>query len=365
MAALDDEVRKLEEDLATKVDSFKDREVYELLDNNGGPEPVPERKFKQLGNANKITNQVNGLSWIDEKHIAVASQVNTVVIYNVFAGSARSLFFKSTWLNCVNFKRDTAGTDQAKIAYGGLDNIITVANFQHKSIIDDATLSEEESKDKTFVKHGGPIYDISWCPGTNIFASGSGDSTIMLWSLDQPNQIVKEPEMTFSGHQGDVSSLTWLDTNVLLSGAADTTCRLFDKRIGGAGIVQTFAGHEGPVSKVCTMNNNRSFVSCSEDQTVKVWDIRAKSCFGTYGDVVEESDDRGKSAMCLSKSGRIAFVGNERGSIDSIDLLTGQIDNVSNKYHTERVTSCELSISGNAFATSSRNKEKGSFAIWA
>lgn len=372
--ALDIEVKKLEDDLGIKLDAFKERDCYRLLDNNGGAVPVPAFKLKQHAKNIKFGDKVSDVSWIDEQHIAVSGQSKGtgVVVYNVFAkdSASRTFYSKDTWLNCVEFKKDTVRTDHAKIAYGGLDNEITVVDFQHKSILEnpDAELSKT-STEKIFQKHGGPINDISWCPGTNVFASASGDNSIMLWSLDQPNSVVKEPEMTFRGHQADVNSLTWLDTNVLLSGSGDSTCRMFDRRIGGAGIVQTFAGHEDGVSAVCAMNNNRSFASCSEDQTVRVWDIRAKSWFATHGDTVE--DGVGKSAMSLSKSGRMAFVGNDAGSIDCIDLLTGDSNNVSNNFHKARVTSCELAVTGNALATSSRDSpvdstgSPPSFAIWA
>lgn len=371
-AALEDEVKKLEEDLEVKLTSFKEREAYSLPDNNGGAASIAAFKYKQHGKQVKPGDKVNGVSWIDNEHIAVALQANTVVVYNVFAkdNPARSFYVKSTWLNCLAVKKDTAGTDQCKIAYGGLDNEITVSDFMHKTALEGGEGNSEDQKEKIFQKHGGPIYDISWCTGANEFASGSGDSTIMVWSLDQPNNLVKEPLRTFNGHTADVASLSWIDTNLLLSGSGDSTCRLFDKRVNGAGIVQTFAGHGGAVASVCTMNNNQSFASCSEDETVRVWDIRSKSCFATYGESGEDKESWvGKTAMGLSKSGRMAFVGNAAGSIDVIDLLTGEQNCVSSKYHTEAVTSCELSPSGNAVATSSRDKAEGAnppcFAIWA
>jgi len=57
----------------------------------------------------------------------------------------------------------------------------------------------------------------------------------------------------------------------LLSCSRDKTIRLWEISTGYC--KRTFVGHEGWVRKLATSKDGKTFVSCSDDQSVIVWNI--------------------------------------------------------------------------------------------
>lgn len=111
--------------------------------------------------------------------------------------------------------------------------------------------------------------------------------------------------MDFNGHAGDIAGLSLSpDMKTYITGSVDKTAKLWDVREQGH--KQMFFGHDMDVSSVCVSfatpstiylhiinlrlsarlfkyhPNGFGFASCSEDQTARMYDLRADQQIGIY-----------------------------------------------------------------------------------
>lgn len=333
---------------------------------------APVIALKKMGGAVKQQSKLNGVHWLDNSIFGMACQDGTCVVYNGQDCGMRYYYKLNTWLNTCAFDRTTAGTDDCRFAVGGLDNIVTVLRIPHKSIKEEAKYENvpqgDQVKKTTYEKHGGPINDIKFWG--NQMLSCSGDATVMLWDVDDSKKTIKEPAMTFKGHEGDVGSISLFegDSNCFVSGSSDMYCKIFDKRLSSAekaAVAQTFAGHVKAVTMVKTFGAH-NFASSGEDGTIRLWDVRSGAQCGQFGTTPGEEDDVTEcSSIEFSKSGRILFAGYEDGTLSAIDTLTGEkVDYGCKQHHQNRITQMCMSPDGWALTSCSREaSEKNNFQI--
>lgn len=110
--------------------------------------------------------------------------------------------------------------------------------------------------------------------------------------------------MDFNGHAGDIAGLSLSpDMKTYITGSVDKTAKLWDVREQGH--KQMFFGHDMDVSSVCVSPSSPTaiwlslicscllvlfqyhpsgfgFASCSEDQTARLYDLRADQQIGLY-----------------------------------------------------------------------------------
>ncbi|KAI5781223.1 WD40-repeat-containing domain protein [Geopyxis carbonaria] len=106
-----------------------------------------------------------------------------------------------------------------------------------------------------------------------ILATGSYDSTIKIWDIDNGEEI-----STLTGHTSGVRCLQFDDTK-LISGSMDRTLKIWNYRTGQC--ISTLQGHTDGV--VCLHFDSTLLVSGSVDKTIKVWNFADKSCFALKG----------------------------------------------------------------------------------
>eukprot|EP00954_Amorphochlora_amoebiformis_P013725 1077944-Amorphochlora_amoeboformis.AAC.1 len=91
------------------------------------------------------------------------------------------------------------------------------------------------------------------------------------------------------------------DSNVFVSGGCDTVCRLWDLRAKYPEIM-SFHGHESDINAVDFLQGGslQSFVSGSDDSTLRLYDIRGCEQMQLYEDIKAVSS---VTSVASSKSG--------------------------------------------------------------
>ena len=87
--------------------------------------------------------------------------------------------------------------------------------------------------------HTEYVKSVAFSPDGKVFATGSGDKTIMLWDTDTGKH-----KTTLIKHEGTVTSVAFSPGgNILASGSYDDTVQLWDIHAGKP--LKTLRGHEG------------------------------------------------------------------------------------------------------------------------
>ncbi|KAK3018688.1 hypothetical protein RJ639_003119, partial [Escallonia herrerae] len=136
---------------------------------------------------------------------------------------------------------------------------------------DKATHSPTIQARGIFQGHEDTVEDVQFCP-----SSVGDDSCLILWDARTGTAPVVKVE---KAHNADLHCVDWnpLDVNFILTGSADNTVRMFDRRSlssGGVGSpVHIFEAHEAAVLCVQWSPDKASvFGSSAEDGILNIWD---------------------------------------------------------------------------------------------
>ncbi|XP_021754520.1 WD-40 repeat-containing protein MSI4-like [Chenopodium quinoa] len=125
--------------------------------------------------------------------------------------------------------------------------------------------------------HDDTVEDVQFCPtSAQQFCSVGDDSCLILW--DSRTGLTPATKVE-KAHNADLHCVDWNphDENFILTGSADSSIHMFDRRnltAGGVGApVHKFQGHNDPVLCVQWSPHNRSvFGSAAEDGLLNIWD---------------------------------------------------------------------------------------------
>lgn len=128
-----------------------------------------------------------------------------------------------------------------------------------------------------FRGHEDTVEDVQFCPSSaQEFCSVGDDSCLILWDARSGSAPVTKVE---KAHSADLHCVDWNphDVNLILTGSADNSVRMFDRRnltSGGVGSpVHTFQGHSAAVLCVQWSPHKSSvFGSSAEDGILNLWD---------------------------------------------------------------------------------------------
>jgi guanine nucleotide-binding protein G(I)/G(S)/G(T) subunit beta-1 len=300
---------------------------------NGGTALGPLLKMRRLlkGHFGKVYS----MHWAgDGSNLVSASQDGKLIVWNAMGNmKTHAIPLRSSWVMTCAFEQSKNGM----VACGGLDNTCSIYQINQPQV----TRSYKE-----LAAHDGYLSCCRFVGEGNILTS-SGDSTCMYWDVETGTSKV-----TFSGHDGDVMSVSILpdvDPNVFVSGSCDSLCKVWDIRTGQCSM--TLRGHESDINSVCFFPDGKAFGTGSDDSSCRFFDTRA------VAQMAEFKNDFilcGITSCAFSNSGRILFAGYDDFNCLGWDTLG---DPTKCAYqltgHENRVSCVGVAPNGHALATGS------------
>ena len=289
--------------------------------------------------------KVYAMHWSgDSRRLVSASQDGKLIIWDgLTTNKLNAVPLRSSWVMTCAF--DQTSPSSRTVACGGLDNLCSIF------VVDD-TWSQERGPNAELAGHDGYLSCCRFVNSKQILTA-SGDHNCMLFDIPTRTAI-----STFSSHTSDVMSIAINpnDPNQFVSGSCDTQAKVWDKRQPLSPTLE-FWGHEADINCVEYCKDGFTFVTGSDDASVRMWDIRSNRELAKFSD---EGVIHGITSVAISKSGRIIFAGQDDYNCMMWNTLDQNKEPIrlgagSSLMHTHenRVSTVGMSPDGNAFCTGS------------
>jgi WD40 repeat protein len=162
------------------------------------------------------------------------------------------------------------------------------------------------------------ITSLAISPNTIRIVGGSYRK-ILIWSLKSKEIICNLEESQQHSHW-ILSVAISPDGNILVSGSADKTIKLWDLNKGN--LIRTLPGHSSWVTAVAITADGKNIISGSTDKSIKIWDLNT-------GELIETLKDEKKLSsvlsLCLTPDQKMIVSGDTNNQITLWDLKTGQL----------------------------------------
>ncbi|KAK7271966.1 hypothetical protein RJT34_28275 [Clitoria ternatea] len=180
----------------------------------------------------------------------------------------------------------SGGKDKCVVLWSIHDHIATLSSEagsnakQGSKVVSDsekATESPSIGPRGIYQGHADTVEDVQFCPSSaQEFCSVGDDSCLIFWDARAgPTPVVKVDK----AHDADLHCVDWNphDINFILTGSADNTVHMFDRRnLKSSGVgspVNRFEGHDAAVLCVQWSPHKSSvFGSAAEDGILNIWD---------------------------------------------------------------------------------------------
>lgn len=280
-----------------------------------------------------------------------------------------------------------------------------------------------------FRGHHGPITSLAYNPHADKLASSSTDKSVNLWNTNDRIRCYK-----FTGHSDIVNSVAWSHNGCLMATASkDNTVKVWvptvrgssynfvalsnvrsvdfhpkDKKLVTASddkavklwsietkrFLSSFLGHTNRVLRARYSPSGKTIASCSEDRTLRIFDVLSGDCVHTYGEshngyandvawhpegalvavalsnnCIKIYDRRihkliqmysvhagAVNSIAFHPSGHLMITGSDDGSTKVLDLLEGR-PVYTLVGHDDAVTAVTFSGDGTKFATAGKDKQ--------
>ena len=119
---------------------------------------------------------------------------------------------------------------------------------------------------KTLVGHRGAVKCVKFL-SKNYLLSGSSDSCIGLWDLNNPHRYMS----MLRGHMSDVVSIdvSKIDRNIFLTGSGDLTAKIWDIRLKNPEVLSFIGGKSSITTVKFLPGCLETFASSSDDSCIR------------------------------------------------------------------------------------------------
>lgn len=195
--------------------------------------------------------------------------------------------------------------------YPEIQNIRT----DHKTVSPEILLTRPK-------QHRGSIYSVAFNPTGELMATGSNDKTIRLMQFNADLCKV-EADVELNVHDGTVRDVIFMEdtsnqTSLLISGGAGN-CKISVVDCVTASRLRSLEGHTAPILGLYTWGGCM-FVSCSQDTTIKFWDLRCPQAVNTVFQGTSGTSNSPVTSVCVDVSGRLLVSGHEDATISMYDI---------------------------------------------
>ncbi|KAG1681802.1 putative cytosolic iron-sulfur protein assembly protein CIAO1 [Nymphon striatum] len=122
----------------------------------------------------------------------------------------------------------------------------------------------------TLEGHENEVKSACWSQSGQFLATCSRDKTVWIWEADEDNEF--ECVAVLGNHTQDVKKVIWNPTkDILVSSSYDNSIKFY-KEDGDEWVsCNSLESHESTVWSICFDKSGTRLASCSDDQTVKIW----------------------------------------------------------------------------------------------
>lgn len=189
-----------------------------------------------------------------------------------------------------------------------------------------------------------------------MLVGGMRNATV-LYKKDPDSAIMKESK-TWILHDGYISSLHFLDNGKrYISSSGDANICIFDISAAATEVVCTMRGHTKDAQSIKFAKDDKAkntFITCSSDKTVKMWDIRSATCVATF-----ESESE-LNSCCIFPDGKLIAAGGEKDKTFVFDVRAmKQVGKYAR--NNMKTASCEFSRSGRELYI---GHDDGALIVW-
>jgi WD40 repeat protein len=164
---------------------------------------------------------------------------------------------------------------------GHTEGVLDLIQFTKSKIVScsrDKTLriwNIETGKELVCIKNNQPYYCIKQVSDAQIACAG-GDADIRIYDLSKEDETVEVFKL--SGHELVIRDLEMIDENTIASCSEDKTIKVWD--LNNKKLLYTLEGHGEGVKCIKLLKDGR-LASGAYDNLIKLWDLKEKKCVAT------------------------------------------------------------------------------------
>ncbi len=216
-------------------------------------------------------------------------------------------------------------------------------------LADDASPVEYEPAPKALARSGPGLWSLAVSPNGKLLAAGTDDGRVLL-----RNTITQKIEQVLSGHDGNVSAVTFAPSGDFLASAGfDGQVRLWHLPSGR--LQFTLSGHTNWITSLAFSPAGSSLASAGYDCTIRLWDAKTgvqKARWEGHAGTVR--------TLAFSPDGETLASSGDDGTVRSWNVKTGEHQELL-PAQTDRIQAVAFSPDGKKLLTV---PEEGKVQIW-